>query len=346
MKRALDLALRGAFHSMPNPSVGCVIVHQNKIIGEGFTSTYGGSHAEINALNAVRDIDQVLISDSTVYVTMEPCAHYGKTPPCALRLIQEKVKEVHIGVLDPNPKVSGKGVALLQQAQIKVQVGLLAEACQYHHRHFLQSILKNRSYVTLKWAESSDGYIAPSNTLETNKITWISTSWSQQFAHKLRAQHLGILVGSQTFKADRPELTTRHWAGRSPERFVISTNRNLFQCVSQPISGGFSILHIGGQLPTERVECESHDTKVLYSKDLREALEELYKAGFQSILVEGGTKTLQSFIEANLWDEAYVFKAAKELQSGIKAPSALQLKEIGSSKGDRILHALNTVAQA
>jgi diaminohydroxyphosphoribosylaminopyrimidine deaminase / 5-amino-6-(5-phosphoribosylamino)uracil reductase len=221
-------------------------------------------------------------------------------------------------------------------------VGLLAEACQHHHRHFLQSILKKRSYVTLKWAESSDGYIAPSNALETNKITWISTSWSQQFAHKLRAQHSGILIGSQTFKADKPELTTRHWAGKSPERFVISTNSNLFQSVSKPKGGDFSILHIGGQLPTEQAECESCDTKTFYAKDLRAALERLYAAGFQSILVEGGSKTLQSFIEANLWDEAYVFKAVKELQSGIKAPSAFQLKEIGSSKGDRVLHALNS----
>ena len=342
MKRALDLALRGAFQSMPNPSVGCVIVHKNKIIGEGFTSTYGGPHAEINALNAVRDVDRVLIFDSTVYVTMEPCAHYGKTPPCALRLVQEKVKEVHVGVLDPNPKVSGKGVALLQQAEIKVQVGLLAEACRHHHRHFLQSILKKRSYVTLKWAESSDGYIAPSNALETNKITWISSSWSQQFAHKLRAQHSSILIGSQTFKADKPELTTRHWAGRSPQRFVISTNSNLPKSVSQLKSADFSILHIGSQLPTEQAECESCDTKTFYAKDLREALEQLYAAGFQSILVEGGSKTLQSFIEANLWDEAYVFKAVKELQSGIKAPSAFQLKEIGSSKGDRVLHVLNS----
>ncbi len=342
MKRALDLALRGAFHSMPNPSVGCVIVHQNKIIGEGFTSTYGGPHAEINALNSVRDVDRVLISDSTVYVTMEPCAHYGKTPPCALRLVQEKVKEVHIGVLDPNPKVSGKGVELLQQAKIKIHLGLLAEACQHHHRHFLQSILKKRSYVTLKWAESSDGYIAPPNALETNKITWISTSWSQQFAHKLRAQHSGILIGSQTFKADKPELTTRHWAGKSPKRFFISTNSNLFQSNPKLKDVDFSILHIGGQLPTEQTKPESWDTKTYYAKDLRAALEQLYEAGFQSILVEGGSKTLQSFIEANLWEEAYVFKAAKELQYGIKAPLALQLKEIGLSKGDRVLHALNS----
>lgn len=343
MKRALDLALRGAYHAVPNPSVGCVIVYQDRIIGEGFTSTYGGAHAEINALQSVRPEDKNLLPFSSVYVTLEPCAHYGKTPPCAIRLVNEKVKAVFIGVLDPNPKVSGKGVSLLVEAGISTHIGLLEKECRHHHRRFLKSMRTKRSYVTLKWAESADGYVAPpSNALEQQNITWISTKWSQQFAHKLRAQHAAILIGSHTYFIDNPSLTNRQWAGKSPFRFIITRDADKFISLSRNDLKDFGIIEINDSQQQHALQATSHIATIIRAKNLLEALEHLYTAGFRSLMIEGGSNTLQSFIACGAWDEAYVFKASKKLHQGTQAPKLSDLKPLGKSEADVVWHTLNT----
>lgn len=343
MKRALDLALRGIYHAVPNPSVGCVIVCQDRIIGEGFTSAYGGAHAEINALQSVRPEDKKLLPFSSVYVTLEPCAHYGKTPPCAISLVNEKVKTVFIGVLDPNPKVSGKGVSLLVEAGITTHIGLLEKECHHHHRHFLKSILTKRSYVTLKWAESADGYVAPpSNALEQQNITWISNTWSQQFAHKLRAQHAAILIGSHTCFIDNPSLTNRQWAGKSPYRFILTRNADRFISLSRHGFTDFGIIEISDTQQQGTLQAKSDIATIIRTKNLLEALEQVYRAGFSSLIIEGGSNTLQSFIACGAWDEAYVFKTSKNLYQGTKAPQFYDLKPLVKSESDEVWHALNT----
>lgn len=343
MKRALDLALRGAYHAVPNPSVGCVVVYQDRIIGEGFTSAYGGAHAEINALQSVRPEDKNLLPFSSVYVTLEPCAHYGKTPPCAISLVNEKVKTVFIGVLDPNPKVSGKGVSLLVEAGISTHIGLLEKECHHHHRRFLKSILAKRSYVTLKWAESADGYVAPpSNALEQQNITWISNTWSQQFAHKLRAQHAAILIGSHTYSIDNPSLSNRQWAGKSPFRFIITSDADRFISLSRNDLTDFGIIEISDTQQQGALQAKSDIPSVIRAKNLLEALEQLYRAGFPSLMIEGGSITLQSFLDSNAWDEAYVFKTSKNLYQGTKAPPFSDLKPFAKSESDEVWHALNS----
>jgi diaminohydroxyphosphoribosylaminopyrimidine deaminase/5-amino-6-(5-phosphoribosylamino)uracil reductase len=342
MKRALEIALRGAFQAVPNPSVGCVIVYQDRIIGEGFTSSYGGEHAEINALQSVRPEDKKLLCFSSVYVTLEPCAHYGKTPPCAIGLVNEKVKTVFIGVLDPNPKVSGKGVSLLVEAGITTHIGILEKECRHHHRHFLKSTLSKRSYVTLKWAESADGYVAPpSVALEQQNITWISNTWSQQFAHKLRAQHAAILIGSRTYFIDQPNLTNRQWAGKSPYRFIITRDADRFISLSRNSLQDFGILEISATQQQSALQAKNNSTNIIRAKNLYKALEQLYSAGFQSLLIEGGSNTLQSFIDSKAWDEAVVFKSSKNLYQGTKSPQLSDLKPLGMSDSDAVWHALN-----
>ncbi|MFM1808369.1 MAG: hypothetical protein RLZZ242_1094 [Bacteroidota bacterium] len=342
MRRALQLALRGVYHSSPNPSVGCVIVHRNTIIGEGYTSRYGGAHAEINAIESIQPSHRALLPASTVYVTLEPCAHFGKTPPCALRLVKEGVKEVVIGVEDPNPKVAGKGIALLNEAQIKTHLGILSEECAHHHRHFLKSIQHRRSFVTLKWAESEDGIFAPlSSDTSPEEITWISSNWSRQYAHKLRAQHSAIIVGSTTFLKDEPKLTTRHWAGNTPTPFILTSDTRFLHETFHPNLSNFSILFIHNHLTSTPSPIEKSSSRVLWAKSLKEGLEQLYAFGYPSVLIEGGAATLQNFIDQNLWDEIVVFKASKKRYTGLKAPKYEELKKKERSGEDVVLHALN-----
>lgn len=332
MKRALELGRRGTILASPNPSVGCVIVHQNRIIGEGFTSSFGKDHAEINALKSVNSVDKAFIPASTLYVTLEPCSHYGKTPPCAIRIAEEQPATVIIGCKDPNPKVSGKGIDILKKASINVQVGVLQDECLYHHRVFLKGIQTQTPYVTLKWAESADGFIAPPPTQEgEEEIFWLSNSWSQQHAHLLRANHPAILIGTETLKKDRPTLTTRHVSGPSPKPFVLTRNHRNIQETANP----YDIIEICDKNGMQHFLNAEH-SHFIQARSLKEALHKLYSMGYTSILVEGGSQVIESFIEDDLWDEMICFKSPNELRAGIKSPKTPELEWLSKSNKDEI----------
>ena len=332
MKRALDLGRRGTIMANPNPSVGCVIVHENRIIGEGFTSSYGKNHAEINALNSVKSADKPLIPASTLYVTLEPCSHYGKTPPCAIRIAEEQPAAVIIGCTDPNPKVSGKGINILKGAGIDVEVGVLSDQCLYHHRVFLKGIQTQQPYITLKWAESADGFIAPLKTQEgKEEIFWISNSWSKQYAHLLRAEHAAILVGAETLKKDHPTLTTRHVSGPSPKPFVLTRNHKTIKNTDN----AFQIIEISDEMRTQ-IDTDNEFPNLIQASTLTKAMEALYSKGYSSVLVEGGSQVIQSFIEEDLWDEMICIKSPRLLKDGVKGPETLPLEWLFQSDKDEV----------
>ena len=224
IKRCLQIAKNGLGSTRPNPMVGAVVVFENKIIGEGFTSAYGGNHAEVNAINSVKD--KSLFEKSTLYVTLEPCSHFGKTPPCSDLIVKHKIPEVVIGCIDDNPAVAGKGIAKLKAAGCKVTVGVLENACKMHHKRFFTFYNKKRPYIILKWAETKDGFIAPKSKNE-QKPVWITNTYSRQLVHKWRAEEQAILVGTNTVLEDNPSLTVRDWKGNNPTRVVLDRTSKL-----------------------------------------------------------------------------------------------------------------------
>ncbi|GGZ67443.1 bifunctional diaminohydroxyphosphoribosylaminopyrimidine deaminase/5-amino-6-(5-phosphoribosylamino)uracil reductase RibD [Algibacter mikhailovii] len=304
IKRCLDIAKKGLGTTRPNPSVGCVIVHNNQIIGEGFTSKYGGNHAEVNAINSVAKTN--LLKESTLYVTLEPCAHYGKTPPCSDLIIKHNIPRVVIGCLDDNKKVAGKGIKKLENAGCQVIVGVLEKLCKIHHKRFFTFHNKKRPYIILKWAETNDGYIAPGIRNE-QKPVWITNVFSRQLVHKWRTEEQSILIGTNTAIADNPSLTARDWSGNQPIRVVLDKegklpqNFNIFNKASSTISITKSDIDFSQNI-VEQI------CNLLYDKNIN------------SLIVEGGTKTLQSFIDENLWDEARVFIGNTAFNSGVIAP--------------------------
>ncbi|MGY0408085.1 MAG: bifunctional diaminohydroxyphosphoribosylaminopyrimidine deaminase/5-amino-6-(5-phosphoribosylamino)uracil reductase RibD, partial [Polaribacter sp.] len=217
----MQIAKNGLGTTRPNPSVGAVIVHQNKIIGEGFTSPFGGNHAEVNAINAVKKKE--LLKEATMYVTLEPCAHFGKTPPCADLIVKNKLNKVVIGCVDSNSLVAGKGITHLQKAGITVLIGVLEDECRAHHKRFFMVQEKKRPYIILKWAETSDGFIAPKIRKKIAPV-WITNSYSQQLVHKWRSQEHAILVGTNTVVKDNPSLNVRSWFGKNPVRIILDKN--------------------------------------------------------------------------------------------------------------------------
>ncbi len=316
MYRALQLAKSGLPLAMPNPCVGAVIVHKDTIIGEGYTSPYGGPHAEVNAINSVQA--EELLPESTLYVTLEPCSHYGKTPPCSLFIIEKKIKKVVIGCIDPYSEVSGRGIAQLKSNHIEVTVGVLEKACKASNSRFFTYHLEKRPYVILKWAASADGFIAPLARKEQQPV-WLSNTYSRQLVHKWRSEEQAILVGTTTVLTDNPGLTTRDWYGRNPVRMYIDRNHK--------INNKFSITHQDAKIicltetfpvfPLPHIHYECID----FSKSLpKQLLHMAYKHQIQSVIIEGGTQTLQQFIDENLWDEARIFRSEHILKEGIKAP--------------------------
>lgn len=314
MQRAILLAKKNLGSVAPNPMVGAVIVYQNKIIGEGFHQQYGEPHAEVNAFASVQPNDQALLPYSTMYVTLEPCAHFGKTPPCANLVVKNQIKRVFIGTLDPNPKVAGRGVKILEEAGVEVQIGLEEEKCKHLMRRFLTFHQKQRPYIILKWAETSNGYFAPASSEQK----WISNGIAKKLSHRWRTEEAAILVGTNTAYIDNPQLTNRFWAGTNPLRLVIDQHLRLNQN-----------LHLFDQ---------SHPT-IVYTSQKKEAkknlsyqvlkfsntiplqiLQHLYHSKINSLIVEGGKTLLQSFIELGLWDEARVFIGQNPWAEGIKAP--------------------------
>ena len=325
IKRCLKIAKNGFGTTRPNPSVGAVIVHENKIIGEGFTSSFGGSHAEVNAIRAVKN--KMLLKEATMYVTLEPCSHFGKTPPCADLIVKHQLKQVVIGCLDTNSLVSGKGIECLKSANIEVIVGVLEAACRIHHKRFFTVQEKKRPYIILKWAETKDGFVAPISKNE-NKPIFISNAYSQQLVHKLRSKEHAILVGTNTALADNPKLNVRSWFGENPIRIVldrtlrIPENANILDGSVQTI---VFTEKINPEKETRKKKVNFKENlifkKIDFSKKLaKQICSVLYKHNIQSLIVEGGTQTLQTFIAENLWDEALVFVGDNSFKEGVKSP--------------------------
>ena len=310
MQRALQLAQLGMGKVSPNPMVGCVIVHHEEIIGEGYHEQYGGPHAEVNAVADVTNKE--LLDEATVYVTLEPCSHYGKTPPCADLLVQHQVKKVVICNDDPNPLVSGKGIKRLRDAGIEVEVGLLSEQGLELNRCFFTSFEKKRPYVILKWAQTADGFVARENY----DSKWISNQYSRQIVHKWRSEETAILVGKNTALYDNPSLTTRDWYGADPVRVVLDKKLELNR--SMHLFDG----SVKTYCFTTLEEVDSTNMEFIQIAEITPGvvLQELHNRRIQSIIIEGGSKTLQSFIDANLWDEARVFTSETRFERGIKAP--------------------------
>ena len=334
MQRALQLAKNGLGATAPNPMVGAVIVYGNKIIGEGYTSRYGGPHAEVNAINAVKDKSH--LAKSTLYVTLEPCSHFGKTPPCAELIIKHKIPHIVIGTLDPHEKVMGKGVARLKDSGCEVTLGILEEDCKDHHKRFLTFHQKKRPYIILKWAETMDGFIAPLHDKRGVKPQpyWISNRYCRQLVHKWRSQEQAILVGTKTVLADNPKLNVRTWFGKSPIRVIIDSKLK--------IQGEHLVFDQSARtiIITDIKDISKwrngidHET-IDFSKNVPQQIcHVLYKNDITSVLIEGGARTLQSFIDANLWDEARIFIGPNSFDKGIRAPlfsgTKVSTRHIGS----------------
>lgn len=315
MQRCLDLARNGEGTTQPNPMVGCVIVHDSQIIGEGWHYKSGQPHAEVHAIRSVKN--KALLHESTLYVSLEPCAHVGKTPPCASLIIENKIPRVVVACLDPNPQVSGRGVALLREAGVAVEVGILEAEATFLNRKFITSHTKQRPYITLKWAQTTDGFIDKArNAGDTDQFA-ISGPESKVFVHKLRAEHDAILIGSQTAINDNPSLTTREFSGKNPVRMVLDRQRRLPETL--PI---FTDCQATWQFTMHGNPNDGIAKTVVISEDdfLKNVMDYAFQNGIQSILVEGGATILGAFLETDLWDEALVISAPKKIGSGLVAP--------------------------
>lgn len=317
MARCLQLARCGRFDAAPNPMVGAVIVHDGKIIGEGYHRQCGGPHAEVNAIRSVKD--EQLLRESTIYVSLEPCAHYGKTPPCADLIIEKKIPRVVIGCRDSFDQVDGKGIQKLRAAGTEVVVGVLEEECKNLNRTFFTYHSRKRPYIVLKWAQSADGYIDSLRDASKPAVRF-STDETTGRVHRLRALSDAILVGRRTAELDNPSLTTRMWPGKNPLRLVtdrrgvLKETLGLFDKTSKTAVFTELFRDFGDTDMIEQVKTD-------FTTDiLPQIIRFLYDHKVQRLLVEGGAETLQRFIDTGLWDEAYVENSAIVLGSGVKAP--------------------------
>jgi diaminohydroxyphosphoribosylaminopyrimidine deaminase/5-amino-6-(5-phosphoribosylamino)uracil reductase len=295
IKRCIEIAKNGLGATAPNPMVGSVIVYNNNIIGEGYTSAYGSHHAEVNAINSVKNKE--LLKDATLYVTLEPCSHSGKTPPCSDLIIKHHIPNVVVGCLDDNPQVAGKGIAKLKASGCNVTVGVLENNCKQHHKRFFTFHNKKRPYIILKWAETLDGLIAPLEK-EAKRPVWITNKFSRQLVHKWRAEEQAILVGTNTISEDNPSLTVRDWTGKNPTRIVIDREHKL--------SESYSVFN------AEADTLEISKNNVDFNKPLAKQI--------IALLYSKNIKTIETFIDENLWDEVRVFKGPTNFKNGIKAP--------------------------
>ena len=304
MERCIELAKNGFGTTYPNPLVGSVIVCNDQIIGEGWHKKSGEPHAEVNAINSVKD--KSLLKKSTIYVSLEPCSHFGKTPPCCDLIIEHKIPNVVIGTIDPFALVSGNGIKKLQENGKNVAFGILENQCNELNKRFFTFHQKKRPYIILKWAETSDGFIAPT-TKNEQKPVWITNEFSRQLVHKWRSEEQAILIGTQTAIDDNPKLNTRDWKGNNPVRIVIDKNNRISK-----------ENHIFDNQAKTIVISEN---VIDFNKNIAsEIAGYLFTHQIQSVIIEGGRQTLQTFIDANLWDEARIFKGNALFNNGIKAP--------------------------
>ena len=318
MARCLELARLGTYYVAPNPMVGAVLVWEKEqerrqgseikdgiIIGEGWHQQYGGAHAEVNCFKDVSAVDEVKISQSTLFVNLEPCSHYGKTPPCADLIIRKGVKKVVIGQLDPNPKVSGQGVQRLRNAGIEVVVGVLEKECRELNKRFLCLHELHRPYITLKWAQTADGFIDykrfQRGLNDTNKPLVISTPMHKRVVHRLRAENMAIMVGTNTAILDNPKLKTTHWAGRNPIRIVLDRNH---------------------RIPTDSNIFSDDAETIVYrdNTDWAYIVADLTQRGIHSVLVEGGSQLINHILSVGIWDEAQIEVSNERIEDGIEAP--------------------------
>ncbi|MEC4005457.1 bifunctional diaminohydroxyphosphoribosylaminopyrimidine deaminase/5-amino-6-(5-phosphoribosylamino)uracil reductase RibD [Flavobacterium sp. SUN052] len=304
IKRCIELAKNGLGTTYPNPLVGSVIVYNNEIIGEGWHRKAGEPHAEVNAINSVKD--KSLLNKSTIYVSLEPCSHFGKTPPCCDLIIANAIPNVVIGTIDPFAKVAGNGIKKLIEAGKNVTIGILEEECNELNKRFFTFHTKKRPYIILKWAESQGGFIAPSSK-ENQKPVWITNEYSRQLVHKWRSEEQAILVGTNTVIDDNPSLTTRDWTGNNPIRIVLDQNNRISK----------ENLIFDNQAKTISISNDNFN----FTNNLGQKITDLlFYEEIQSIIIEGGRQTLQTFIDENLWDEARVFKGRINFKNGTKAP--------------------------
>jgi diaminohydroxyphosphoribosylaminopyrimidine deaminase / 5-amino-6-(5-phosphoribosylamino)uracil reductase len=317
MQRCIDLAQNGRGSVAPNPMVGAVVLHNGEVIGEGYHKFFGGAHAEVNAIRTV--INQELLPQCTLFVSLEPCSHKGKTPPCSDLIIEKRIKKVVVGTVDPNSLVAGKGIEKLRNAGIEVVENVLEKECFEFNKRFFTFHKLKRPYLILKWAESKDGYIDIVRQAGTPiGPNWISNQVSRMLVHKWRSEEQSIMVGTNTVAQDNPSLNTRLWPGKSPVRIVLDRNGRLSnEC--QVFDQNISTLVF-----TETIQPSKENLEYItiqFTNDLlQQIVNELFAREIQSVIIEGGTMLLQSFIDENLWDEARVFKGTKNFINGIKAP--------------------------
>lgn len=317
MSRCIELARLGTGNVAPNPMVGCVIVCREKIIGEGFHQQYGEAHAEVNAINAVSK--QELLKESTLYVSLEPCAHHGLTPPCSDLIVEKQIPHVVIGAIDPFSEVAGRGIQKLSKAGIEVEIGVLEKECRELNKRFFTFHEKKRPFVILKWAQTLDGFIDLHRNRENfGEPTWITGDLALRLVHKIRAGEGAVLVGTNTAEKDNPSLTVRHWAGKNPVRAVIDKNLRLsptlklFDNTSKTL-----VFNTIKNEATEGIEW----IKVDFEREIpTQILEVLHQRNILSVIIEGGKQLLESFIQQNLWDEAHVFIGNTFFYNGIAAP--------------------------
>lgn len=337
MQRCIELAAKGAGNVAPNPMVGAVLVYNDEIIGEGWHKQYGEAHAEVNCINSVSDENKWLITSSTLYVSLEPCAHFGKTPPCADLIIQHKIPKVVIGCRDPFIEVNGKGIEKLQAAGVEVESGVMEEECKTLNKRFFTFHTQQRPYIILKWAETADGKIAPPppeggilNSDNSNRLL-ISNDYSNRIVHQWRSEEAAILVGTNTALLDDPALTTRLWPGKSPIRLVLDMNLRLPTSL-KIFNGEVRTIVFNAMKQVEKENLLYHKI----DKDnnvIAQLMKALYQVNIQSVLVEGGARLLQSFIDAGLWDEARVIKNEELIiNNGLNSPILSVANKVSEQK--------------
>lgn len=314
IRRCIQLARNGICHAAPNPMVGAVIVRDGKIIGEGYHVRCGEGHAEVNAIASVKD--ESLLKDATIYVSLEPCSHYGKTPPCADLIIRKGIPRVVVGCVDPFSLVAGRGIQKLRDAGIEVTVGVLEKECRELIRAFVTFNLKKRPYITLKWAQSADGFLDIRR--EDGNAVRLSTPLSTLAVHKMRAEQKAILVGRRTALLDNPSLTVREWYGQNPLRLVI--DRQLTLPPHLHLFDGSTPTFVFTEKEKAATQNLTYVTLDFGQNILPQIMQVLYEQKIQTLLVEGGSQTLQTFLEQGLWDEAFIEHTRVTLHDGIPAP--------------------------
>lgn len=332
MQRCLELALLGKGSVSPNPMVGAVIVHNGRIIGEGFHQKYGGPHAEVNAIHSVKD--KYLLPHSTIYVSLEPCSHFGKTPPCTDLILEHKIPRVVIGSIDPFAKVCGNGVKKLQDAGTEVILGVLEEKSKAINPFFFTFQEKKRPFVILKWAETEDGFVDHIRKEKDNPPLHISSPATNTRVHQLRSEIDAILIGTNTALLDNPQLTTRKVYGKNPLRVVIDSQLNLPRNLHL-FSDGNNTLVLNSIKSTIEENVEYYRMNTITSSTI---LEVLFEKQIQSVMIEGGPQTIHPFIESGLWDKIYRIKSSTKCGSGIPAPTiSLSNFNVIQSGSDNIL---------